>query len=87
MILGNSNLMEPTDYRDDWTVTGDLRGGIFENEESNYDVEEILFKHKVLRKNTKTDSEYSQFWAYFSTKTSAENFIKRFNKLVERFTL
>ena len=78
MILGNSNIMEPT---------GDLRGGIFENEESNYDVEEKLFKHKVLRKNTKTDSEYSQFWAYFSTLKAAQNFVKRFNKLVEKFTL
>ena len=87
MILGNSNIMEPFEDRSDWTVTGDLRGGIFENEESNYDVEEKLFKHKVLRKNAKTDSEYSQFWAYFSTLKAAQNFVKRFNKLVERFTL
>ncbi len=68
-----------------WTVTADLRGlETFDNCESNYDVVDRLKDNKVLGKTTKEDSEYCQFFAYFSTKKSAENFIKRLGQYVEK---
>jgi hypothetical protein len=66
-----------------WTGTADLRSiKCFQMLESNYDIQCLLKKHGVLNKRTKTDSEYSQFWAYFSTKKAAENFKERLIKYV-----
>ncbi len=79
--------LKPHKYEGDkkWTVTADLRGlETFNNCESNYDVVERLEDNKVLGKSTDEDSEYSQFFAYFSTKKSAENFIKRLGQYVEK---
>lgn len=79
--------LKPYKYSDDdvWTVTADLRGlETFENCESNYDVSDKLKENKVLREGTEEDSEYCQFFAYFSTKKSAEAFIKRLGKYVEK---
>lgn len=79
--------LKPYKYEGDkkWTVTADLRGlETFDNCESNYDVVERLKDNKVLGKNTDEDSEYCQFFAYFSTKKSAENFIKRLSQYVEK---
>jgi hypothetical protein len=68
-----------------WTVTADLRGlETFDNCESNYDVVDRLKDNKVLGSKTNEDSEYCQFFAYFSTKKSAENFIKRLGQYVEK---
>lgn len=78
--------LKPYKYEGDkkWTVTADLRGlETFGNCESNYDVVERLKSNNVLGKTTDEDSEYCQFFAYFSTKKSAENFIKRLTKYVE----
>ena len=73
------------EWDDKWTVTADLtRLETFENCESNYDVVERLKENKVLSPKTSEDSEYCQFFAYFSTKTAAENFIKRLGKYVEK---
>lgn len=84
--------LKPYKYEGDnyWTVTADLRGlETFGNEtisncESNYYIVDKLKENKVLRKGTKEDSEYCQFFAYFSTKKSAESFIKRLGKYVEK---
>jgi len=81
------NELKPHKYSGDnhWTVTGNLCGlETFENCESNYDVVDRLKENGVLKPNTKEDSEYCQFFAYFSTKKSAENFIKRLGKYVEK---
>tara|TARA_R100001244_G_scaffold104496_2_gene77514 strand:- start:1752 stop:2012 length:261 start_codon:yes stop_codon:yes gene_type:complete len=76
------------DMENRYWITADLRGqSLFSHLDSNYDIEDILRKHKVLRKNQYTDSEYCQFWAYFSTKKVAENFIKRYNEFIKKFTI
>ncbi len=73
------------DWDNKWTVTADLRGlETFENCESNYDIVDRLKKEKVLKENTQEDSEYCQFFAYFSTKTSAQNFVKRLGEYVQK---
>lgn len=77
----------PTKYEWDnkWTVTADLRGlETFGNCESNYDIVDKLKENKVLSNKTSEDSEFCQFWAYFSTKKSAESFIKRLGNYVEK---
>ena len=75
----------PTDYNKKWTVTGDLTSlETFENSDSNYDVRDKLIENNVLDKRTDEDSESCQFYAYFSTKKSAENFLKRLAKYVEK---
>jgi len=73
------------EWDDKWTVTADLRGlETFHNCESNYDVVERLKQNKVLSSKTSEDSEYCQFFAYFSTKKAAENFIKRLADYVNK---
>jgi hypothetical protein len=73
------------EWDDKWTVTANLCGlETFENCESNYDVVDRLKKEKVLLPKTIEDSEYCQFFAYFSTKKAAENFIKRLGDYVEK---
>ena len=75
----------PTKYEWEkkWTVTADLRGlETFGNCESNYEIVDKLKENKVLRPSTSEDSEYCQFFAYFSTKKSAESFINRLGKYV-----
>ena len=79
--------LKPYKYQGDknWTVTADLRGlETFDNCESNYDVVERLKANGVMTERTNEDSEYCQFFAYFSTKQSAENFIKKLGKYVEK---
>jgi len=69
----------------EWTVTSDLRGlETFEKYDSNYDIVDKLKEVGVLKPNTSEDSEFCQFFAYFSTKKAAENFIKRLTKYVEK---
>ena len=73
------------DWDKNWTVTSDLRGlETFENYSSNYDIVDKLKENGVIKSNTEEDSEYCQFFAYFSTKKSAENFIKRLGDYVEK---
>jgi hypothetical protein len=73
------------DWDNKWTVTSDLRGlETFEKYESNYDIVDKLKEANVLKPKTSEDSEYCQFFAYFSTKKSAENFIKRLGDYVEK---
>jgi hypothetical protein len=73
------------DWDNKWTVTSDLRGlETFEKYDSNYDIVDKLKEVGVLKPKTSEDSEYCQFFAYFSTKKSAENFIKRLTKYVEK---
>ena len=68
-----------------WTVTADLRAlETFENYYSNYDIRNKLLENGVLLKTTDEDSESCQFFAYFKTKQSAESFIKRLTKYVEK---
>ena len=75
----------PDDISKKWLVTADLTSlETFENCESNYDVVERLKENKVLDNRTEEDSEYCQFFAYFSTKKSAENFLKRLGNYVEK---
>lgn len=79
--------LKPYKYEGDkkWTVTADLRGlETFDNCDSNYDVVERLKENGVMTERTDEDSEYCQFFAYFSTKQSAENFIKKLGKYVEK---
>ncbi len=79
--------LKPYKYEGDkeWTVTADLRElETFDNCESNYDVVERLKENGVMTERTNEDSEYCQFFAYFSTKQSAENFIKKLGKYVEK---
>ena len=79
--------LSPYKYSDDdvWTVTADLRSlETFDNYESNYDIVDKLKEEKVLKAGTEEDSEYCQFFAYFSTKKSAESFIKRLGNYVEK---
>lgn len=79
--------LKPYKFEDDtkWTVTADLRGlETFEQYDSNYDIVDKLKENKVLSDKTSEDSEFCQFFAYFSTKQSAENFIKRLAKYVEK---
>jgi hypothetical protein len=77
----------PHKFSDDkkWTVTSDLRGlETFDMYESNYDIVDKLKEVKVLKAGTEEDSEFCQFFAYFSTKKSAESFIKRLGKYIEK---
>lgn len=69
-----------------WTVTADLRGmeTFYPNFESNYEIVDKLKEAKVLSEKTSEDSEYCQFFAYFSTKKAADNFIKRLCDYVEK---
>jgi hypothetical protein len=68
-----------------WTVTADLRSlETFETFDSNYDIVDKLKEEKVLSSKTSEDSEMCQFFAYFSTKKSAENFIAKLGKYVEK---
>lgn len=79
--------LKPYKYEDDkkWTVTADLRSlETFEQYDSNYDIVDKLKEEKVLKAGTEEDSEFCQFFAYFSTKQSAENFINRLAKYVEK---
>lgn len=78
--------LKPYKYNGDkhWTVTADMRGlETFGNCECNYDVVERLKENKVLTKSADEDSEFSQFFAYFKTKSAAESFLKRLGKYVE----
>lgn len=82
----SADSLKPYKYNGDkhWTVTADLRGlETFGNCECNYDVVERLKENKVLTKSADEDSEYSQFFAYFKTKSAADGFIKRLGKYVE----
>ena len=82
--VNDIKISEPTSYNKKWTVTADLRGlETFQNCQSNYDVVDRLKENGVLSDKTEEDSEYCQFFAYFSTKKSAENFLERFRKYVE----
>lgn len=45
----------------------------------NHDFERKLRDAGVLRKNSQTDTESCEFWAYFSTAKAGEAFIKRLN--------
>lgn len=77
----------PYKYSDDnvWTVTADLRGlETFENYDNNYDIVDKLKEVGVLKAGTEEDSEFCQFFAYFSSKKVAENFIKRLGKYVQK---
>lgn len=74
-------------FEDDtkWTVTADLRGlETFDTFDSNYDIVDKLKENKVLSTKTREDSEFCQFFAYFSTKKSAENFILKLGKYIEK---
>lgn len=80
--------LKPYKYEDDknWTVTADLRRmeTFYPHFDSNYDIVDKLKEAKVLSEKTVEDSEMCQFFAYFSTKKSAENFIKRLTEYVEK---
>lgn len=68
-----------------WTVTADLRAlETFDDYESNYQIVDKLKQNKVLTETADEDSEYCQFFAYFNTKKSAEAFINRLSKYVEK---
>jgi hypothetical protein len=72
------------DWDNKWTVTSDLRGlETFDMYESNYDIVDKLKEVGILKAGTEEDSEFCQFFAYFSSKKSAESFIKRLGKYVE----
>lgn len=68
-----------------WTVSADLRSlESFDNCESNYDVVDRLKENKVLTKSCEDDSEYCQSWFYFKSKSSAESFLKRLARYIEK---
>ena len=75
------------DWDDKWTVTADLRGletFIGDKYNSNYDIVDKLKEDGVLKANTDEDSEYCQFFAYFKTKQSAEAFVKKLSKYIDK---
>lgn len=80
--------LKPSKYDGDtkWTVSADLRSmeTFYPHFDSNYDIVDKLKEKGVLSKKTEEDSEMCQFFAYFSTKNSAENFIKKLCKYVEQ---
>ena len=81
------NKIIPTKYEwdDKWTVTADLRGlETFGNCDNNYEIVDKLKENKVLLPKTSEDSEFCQFFAYFSTKKSAESFVTRLGNYVEK---
>ena len=53
---------------------------LFDGLDSNHEVEDLLRKKKVIRKNNTTDSEYCQFFIYFSSVKSGMAFIERLNE-------
>jgi len=86
------NKHDKCDWNDEWPFTFtaamvETCQPIFNGCESNYEVEDILKKAKVIRtgKGCMTDSESCQFFIYFKRKDGANNFFKRLNKyLLER---
>ena len=74
------------EWDDKWTVTADLRSmeTFYPHFDSNYDIVDKLKEAKVMSDKTLEDSEMCQFFAYFSTKKSAENFIKRLCEYVAK---
>jgi hypothetical protein len=77
--------IKPKKFDDEWTVTADLRSlETFEDYNCNYTIVEKLKENKVLSDKTSEDSESCQFFAYFKTKQSADNFVKRLAAYVEK---
>jgi hypothetical protein len=61
-------------------------GPIFRDCDSNYEVEAVLRKAHVLRKNSNTDTETCALVVMFSTEKAGHAFIDRLNAyLVEQF--
>lgn len=57
---------------------------LFDELDGNYDVEDLLRAHGVIRKNQKTDTEYCCMYVYFSSLKVGHNFIKRLNAFLEK---
>jgi hypothetical protein len=57
--------------------------GYFEGCQSNYEVETILRKAKVIRKDNRTDTESCALLVLFSNRKSGEKFIERLNKWLD----
>jgi len=78
---------DKSDWNEEWPYTFtaamvDSCRPIFDWCESNYEVEELLRKKKIIRtgKGCMTDSESCQMFVYFKRKDGVNNFIKRLNK-------
>ena len=56
---------------------------LFDHLDSNYDVEDLLIKEKVVRGGS-TDSESCQMFIYFSTRNAGEAFINRLNLYLQK---
>lgn len=52
---------------------------VFDKCDSNHDVEKVLRKAGVIRKNNRTDTESSALVVLFSSASAGEGFIKRLN--------
>lgn len=73
---------EPSDYNPKWTFTASMVGTcepLFNECDSNYEVEEKLRKAKVIHPKTESDSESCQMFIYLSNRKSCEKFVERLN--------
>lgn len=78
-----SDLGEPQDYDRRWSFSGAMVSRcrpLFDDCDSNYEVEAKLRAAKVIRKNNPTDTESCALWVYFSKREGAEKFIDRLNE-------
>ena len=89
------NYLESWDYdgKQVWTFDCAMISScqpLFDDCDSNYDVEEKLEKAKVITKRNNTDSESCALVVRFSSQKSADAFINRLNdylvKKAEKFT-
>lgn len=55
----------------------------FDRCDTNYDVEAVLRKAGVIRKNNRTDTESCSLVVLFSTRKAGEAFLARLNKFLE----
>jgi hypothetical protein len=58
--------------------------GLFQECESNYEVEEMLRVAEVIREPNTTDSETCCMWVYFQTEQEGKDFIDRLNDYIEK---
>ena len=76
---------ERSEFDGKFWFTADMVGScrpVFDKCEHNHDVEDVLRKAGVIRKNTVTDTESCQLWVYFSTRKAGAAFIDRLNKFL-----
>ena len=77
--------LDNPNYRDRWMFTASMISAcepLFGSCRSNYEVEEKLREAGVIK--TDTDSESSEMFVFFSTRSVGENFIDRLNEYLRQ---